>query len=277
MCKTKKDKSNFALQNFIGEKNMLKRTTNKKTVAIVVLATLLVALLAFNVTYAYFTDKVQTSATIDFGIIDVNATDFAATNATNVMPGDSFGLKGTLSIGESTDDMWVYIGLVEDSVKLYYGADDTEIAADTTKNVYYDDNGAEGAVQEGAGHTYSTGDISNMKSKVVTAINANLVDLVNKAAGSTSWKLGQNDASVSDEKIKNIANVKVDDVKEYPLNLANGGSIELTASEFGNLFQNVKIEFSIVIYAMQADNVTLAQFITAMDNANFESGVFTIA
>lgn len=277
MCKTKKDKSNFALQNFIGEKNMLKRTTNKKTVAIVVLATLLVALLAFNVTYAYFTDKVQTSATIDFGIIDVNATDFAATNATNVMPGDSFGLKGTLSIGESTDDMWVYIGLVEDSVKLYYGTDDTEIAANTTKNVYYDDNDAEGAVQDGADYTYTADDISNMKSKVVTAINANLVDLVNKAAGSTSWKLGQNDASVSDEKIKNIANVKVNDVKETPLNLANGGSIVLTASEFGNLFQNVKIEFSIVIYAMQADNVTLAQFVTAMNNANFESGAFTIA
>ena len=276
MCKTKKDKSNFALQNFIGEKNMLKRTTNKKTVAIVVLATLLVALLAFNVTYAYFTDKVQTNATIDFGIIDVNATDFAATNATDVMPGDSFGLTGTLSIGESTDDMWVYIGLVEESIKLYYGADETEITADTTKNVYYDDKGAEGAVQDGAGHTHTAKDISDMKSKVETAINANLVDLVNKAAGSTSWKLGQTDASVTDEKIKNIANVKVDE-KEHPLKLADGGSIELTASEFGNLFQNVKIKFSIVIYAMQADNVTLAQFVTAMENANFESGEFTIA
>lgn len=274
MCKTKKDKSNFALQNFIGEKNMLKRTTNKKTVAIVVLATLLVALLAFNVTYAYFTDKVQTNATIDFGVIDVNAETFAASNATDLMPGDSFGLTGELSNGESTNDMWVYIGLVEESIKLYYGADDTEITAGTTKNVYYDDNDTEGAVQDGAGHTYTAEDISNMKSKVGTAINAKLVDLVNKAAGATSWKLGQTDASVSSDKIKNIAKV---DKNADDLSLATGGSIELTASEFGNLFQNVEIEFSIVIYAMQADNVTLAQFVTAMENANFESGVFTIA
>lgn len=92
---------------------MLKKTTNRKTIAISVLAVLLVALLAFNVTYAYFTDSVATdAASLTFGtvIVDASSTDavtFTKTSqAANIMPGDTIKLDGALE-NKGTDAAWI--------------------------------------------------------------------------------------------------------------------------------------------------------------------------
>ena len=258
------------------------KTTKKRTIAISVLAVLLIALLAFNVTYAYFTDKITTDVSLDFGIVDINATGVAIsmTNAT-AMPGDQFNLAGTLSTANATTSMWVYFSIPTESVTLTYlntaddGTDDEEITT-ATVNEYFDDDDPDTTT-----YTYTTDDITAMKAAVVAAVQESLVTYINGLNNSTPGAWALDSTTVAGTSLKGMTSAAV--AKNSTLNLATSPAAHftLTASSFGNLFQNVKIGFSIVILAIQSDNVTKAQAMAAFTGANsstidFESGLGTI-
>lgn len=247
---------------------MEKKSTKRRVIAISVLAALLVALLAFNVTYAYFTSKVDGSATINFGRVEVKADTAINISSTNVLPGQTVALAGEISTGDSTSNMWVKFSVPDDSIKLQYadkGGTATDIVWGTTVNKYFKD--AEG------GHKYTAADQTTMNNAVKAAVVDGLKSIIDKAAtaGAASWK-------ISDDGVTTIPVLST----ATALNLANGGGFTLSGDKFGNLFQSVSIKFNIVIQAVQtegttadATNLTRAQALTAFNNTSFNAGTFT--
>ena len=241
---------------------MLKKTTNRKTIAITVLAVLLVALLAFNVTYAYFTDQTKSDVTMTFGIVDIQADGFAVASATGVMPGDEIILNGTVTAPNATGEMWLKIGVLtgENNAAIVLKYDGTVIST-TTKNLYMDDAGA----ADGSGHTYTESEITQMKSLVAEVLTDNIAEYVNSTTGNPTL-IGDNGVSAA----------AVSKTLNIDLSTASAPLV-FTKNKFGNLFQNVTVEFSIAIQAIQAENVSRTQAIEAFakSDAEFVAGVFT--
>lgn len=84
-----------------------KRTINKQNVAIIVLSILLVALLAVNITFAYFTSQggSNSNQTIKFDTLTLNVADATWTMAEsevetleNVVPGSKINMAGTVNL-----------------------------------------------------------------------------------------------------------------------------------------------------------------------------------
>ena len=239
---------------------MLKKTkTNKKTIAIVVLAVLLVALLAFNVTYAYFTDKDSGSGTLNFGIVDFTLEDFGTTIAhtsngthltTYVMPGDKVTLAGTITVSsaENADDIWFKVDVPADQIKIQY--DGTDLVFDGT------------VTNATTGHQYQTGDEATMKNAVTTAVQTAIINAFKGLSEANAvWKLADNGISAN----------KV--TKGSSLNL-NTISFTLDATQFGNLFQDTTILFGIEFQAIQATNVAdNAAAETLWPTINFDTGL----
>ena len=254
---------------------MLKKTTNRKTIAITVLAVLLVALLAFNVTYAYFTDQTSSDVNMTFGIVDIQADNLAVklngASQVVVMPGDTIGLNGTITATNTTGEIWVRIGVPETSIKLYQkgiGAEGADVElAEGVENAYIDINNAGVAVADGTGHQYTATEVSNMVAQFQEIINAQIGAFLATIPQATGVVTAFNSDGIG--KVDNTLN----------LNLANAtGTITLDIAEFGNLWQNVKVQFTVAIQAIQADHVADATAAKALfDNADldFDTGILT--
>lgn len=242
---------------------MLKKSTNKKTIAITVLAVLLVALLAFNVTYAYFTDQTKSDVEMTFGIVDITAANFEAASADAVMPGDSITLNGTVTAANATGNMWIKIAVLTgaDNEAIVLSYDGTELSPEVT-NAYVDDLGEE----DGSGHTYTDEEIAEMKQLVADTLTAAIANVVNTTTGNTGLITADDGVSAN----------TVDNTLSIDFSTATT-KLTLAKNEFGNLFQNVKIKFSIAIQAIQAENVSRAQAVEAFakSEAEFVAGVFT--
>lgn len=241
---------------------MLKKSTNKKTIAITVLAVLLVALLAFNVTYAYFTDQTKSDVDMTFGIVDITAENFEAVtadavNIDAVMPGDSIKLNGLVKAANSTGTMWIKISvLTGDAIKLTYNG--TPLST-SVKNQYVNLT-----TDDGSGHTYTDQEITDMKALVEETLTAAIANVVNSTPGNT----GLLDAEgVSTKVVDNTLSINFGEATT---------KLTLAKNDFGNLFQNVKIEFSIAIQAIQAEHVTKDQAVAAFakSESEFVAGVF---
>jgi predicted ribosomally synthesized peptide with SipW-like signal peptide len=241
---------------------MLKKTTNRKTIAITVLAVLLVALLAFNVTYAYFTDQTKSDITMTFGVVDIVAQNFAAASATAVMPGDSITLNGTVTAANATGTMWIKIGVLtgadNEAIVLEY---DGKALAEGDKNMYMDDAGQ----ADGSGHEYTDEEIEEMKSLVASTLTSAIANVVNSTTGNT----GRISAD-------GVSAAEVDNTLSIDFSTATT-KLTLAKNSFGNLFQKVTIKFSIAIQAIQAENVSRTQAIEAFakSDAEFVAGIFT--
>jgi predicted ribosomally synthesized peptide with SipW-like signal peptide len=241
---------------------MLKKTTNRKTIAITVLAVLLVALLAFNVTYAYFTDQTKSDITMTFGVVDIVAENFAAASATAVMPGDSITLNGTVAAANATGNMWIKIGVLTgtDNEAIVLEYDGTPLAAGV-ENAYMDDAGED----DGTGHQYTDEEITQMKALFASTLTSAIANVVNSTTGNTD--------RISADGVSAAA---VDNTLSIDFSTATT-KLTLAKNSFGNLFQNVTIKFSIAIQAIQAENVSRTQAIEAFakSDAEFVAGIFT--
>ena len=240
-----------------------KKSTKRRVIAITVLASLLIALLAFNVTYAYFTDKIDGSATLTFGIVDIDAgTDanaIAMASATNVLPGQTIKMQGKITNSSNTP-IWVKFGVDTNSIKLKVGS--TEIAVGT-QNPALDNRAYQDTEPEG------------MKDKVEATITAGFRDIINNITGAEAWKVDGE-------------GVTLNPVPTTATSLDLSGStagFTFTGAEYGNLFQGVTISFNIVILAVQtegttaenAKNLSRTDAIAAFSKSGFNSGEFSVA
>lgn len=167
---------------------------NKSTVAVVVLALLLVLSLILSATGAWFTDKETGSEiTKDFGVVNmkVTATDFGkVTRVSNdegplaldgkIMPGDTIGYSLTVEKAEGSEEFWFAVlvtvsGLKEDIT--------TEISAAIVKDSAVDDLVEGSVVLTGAdyGNTYQGAQIT-LSYEVVAVQKANVADKAAAAA-----------------------------------------------------------------------------------------------
>ena len=249
---------------------MEKKTTKRRVVAITILASLLVALLAFNVTYAYFTDRISGSAQITFGKVSLSGTfSSASSTQTNVFPGATVGITGTVDVSQSTDTVgvWVYFGVDADDIEMKIGS--TPIANGVVNPNYHDSTGDE--------HEYTTSDVSAMKLTVEDAIISALATAINEGQGSgndqnpTAWHVDT--STVAGTSLAGMTSAAVP-INTTAFNFANAGNFELDANAFGNLFQGVTISFKLVIKAVQGSNVTKAQAIQIFgaDDTDFITG-----
>ena len=239
---------------------MLKKTTNRKTIAITVLAVLLVALLAFNVTYAYFTDSTKSDVTMTFGVVDIQATGLQAVAASSaaVMPGDEIELEGTVTATNTTGNIWVQIAVPADSVVLKY--DGVELEEGISTNMYYDNPGV-----DGTGFAYTEEKINAMKVQFAAILTSNLTAFINSTTGNTDL-IGTNGVTAA----------AVDSSLSIDFSTATA-NIVIPANEFGNEWQKVTVTFSIAIKAIQADGVDRDEAIAAFAKADaeFNAGIFT--
>ncbi len=236
-----------------------KKSTKRRVIAITVLASLLIALLAFNVTYAYFTDRIDGSASLTFGTVNIdasgpNAIAIAAGQTTNVLPGQTVRMQGTIT-NTSTTPIWVKFDVPTTTIKLKLS--DTEIAEGTTNSNYNN-------------HSYTDEEIASMKTAVQNVVVAGFKNIIT-GTNNASW-------AISDDGITAAA-VPVD---ATALNLSDGtAGFTFTGEKFGNLFQGVTVSFDFVILAVQAgensDNLTRTQAAAAFSNTEFNSGEFAAA
>lgn len=259
---------------------MLKKTTNRKTIAITVLAVLLVALLAFNVTYAYFTDQTQSDVTMTFGIVDIQADGLAVklNGATTgyAMPGDTIGLKGTITATNTTGEIWVRIAVPTDKIRLFQaGSPDEELVFDPEKgdtdsaavtNKYYDGTVVDGVAVDGTTYTYTNKNVNDMKVQFSSLITTQIGGLLSTIDG---------DGVVEEFNSDGIGKVN----KNLNLDLSTAtGTITLNIAQFGNLWQNVKVQFTVTIQAIQADgvaNATAAKALFENTDLDFDTGILT--
>lgn len=242
---------------------MTSRATKRRVVAITVLASLLIALLAFNVTYAYFTDKLSGSAEVSFGTVSLKSTTaISTTNVSGVFPGGKFRINGVISISDSTDEaLWVYFGIDKSQISMKIGSN--AVAKDVQNPNYHD--GTSG------GHRYTDEDVAHMKNIVESAIVAGLVQAVNTNLGngnnqnSTAWRLD------TEEETMGITSVAVP-VNTPDFDFSKAGEFTFGGNDFGNLFQGVSISFTIEIKAIQSSHLSKAQAATAFKSDNFLSG-----
>lgn len=227
---------------------MLKKKTNKKVIAISVLAVLLVALIAFNLTYAYFTDKTSGSGEVQFGIVDINLTGveggvFSYASTTSfAMPGDTVSLKGTLKVSDETNADDVYLNFVVSNIVVKYAG--VAIVGGTTANVYFDNDAV-----DGSGYTYTSGDITAMETQFTDILVDGLTGALNDAGitGVTFAAVDGADASLGCYTTTAVNQGTSIDLSDVSFSLAIG--------EFGNLWQNCSVSFDLTINALQSRNI----------------------
>jgi len=101
---------NFKRGNFKMTKLKAKKMS-KSTFAVIIMAIVMVAMLAFGGTYAYFTDTQSVgSQAFTTGKIDLTAGSVTQLQAAKLMPGDTLTTTGSVSLSDDSDD--AYVGLI---------------------------------------------------------------------------------------------------------------------------------------------------------------------
>ena len=114
-----------------------KQSSKRQTIVIAILAVLLVGLLAFNVTYAFFTDKQTNTDNFQFGTIELNASNVANKiisvekdlGREKVMPGDKISGDFGIKLADDSEDAFVrYQIKAEANKEDLFGADTAKFA-----------------------------------------------------------------------------------------------------------------------------------------------------
>ena len=119
-----------------------KQSSKRQTIVIAILAVLLVGLLAFNVTYAFFTDKQTNTDKFNFGTIELNPSNVAGTIITidkdtreKVMPGDKINGDFGIKLASTSEDAFVRYQINAEANKAdLFGADAVKFAVVNGQN-----------------------------------------------------------------------------------------------------------------------------------------------
>lgn len=236
---------------------MIKKKITKYKVAIMILASLLISITLFNVTYAYFTDSSEATANgLDFGIVQFdfkNAEDDPnplaigkqrVSGFAGIMPGDTINLSGSAYIGAKDipaanlslyDSAWVYLEVSELSISMI-----------SAPNTYVDFEESVDSTHPLTGKVYSVAAVQSLESQAITKISARITQEINTNNPSANF------VQTEEGSTKYITNTPLAPGSFIDF---DGITITLVKGEWGNEWQAISIKFNLKLKALQATNI----------------------
>lgn len=198
-----------------------KQSSKRQTIVIAILAVLLVGMLAFNVTYAFFTDKQTNTDSFKFGTIELNPTNTASgiidvkrgDGIVNpVMPGDKIEGAFNVNLKDTSEDAFVRYKIeasADTSALVGEGFERFAVASEVDTPVIAYINGAlvQAVIASG------TGDVTVYKDGQASEAGTDLAKAIKEYKGFTTYTEGDTKTVITFKANENTSVVAT--VKNY--------------------------------------------------------------